>query len=81
MRYASHAQLGAVVAAKVRARVAVCSVSGSSMGPGPGLPRGTDKGWELQGAFTSPFLGDVEDADAPIEFGKSLALLGGLLCV
>lgn len=32
------------------------------------MPKGTDKGWELASSFVSPFLGTVEDPDAPIEF-------------
>jgi hypothetical protein len=34
------------------------------------MPKGTDRGWELQSSFVSPFLGAVEDPDAPIEFGE-----------
>jgi hypothetical protein len=45
-------------------------MSGGSAGNGVLMPKGTDKGWELQSSFVSPFLGAVEDPDAPIEFGE-----------
>lgn len=47
----------------------LCSTSGGSGAPDT-HPKGTDQGWELINAFTSPFLGDVEDPDQPIEFGQ-----------
>jgi hypothetical protein len=42
----------------------------SSGGGASLMPKGTDKGWELASSFVSPFLGAVEDPDAPIEFGE-----------